>query len=1077
MANTNNPTEELVQNYLDELKGKPGEAAEAVFAYYMDEHLKNELKSLGISGDTLVKVYKIIQNDKWAEEPVSAAVNGILDIVDKSPAYKELRETDMYKSFKSFKSNWASYGTHLNKLRKNLNVIEQYQDAKGVVQMNSKVMDAFSAATGELMEVIKNLVELVPGGNLMNTMLTQLFACYQYGEKIVKDTNFSLLENELIDAGEGTWSEGFNEMIDDLNTGNSFSAHFLAYKIAKPSQPTEDWKNGPGIQNGEMACILKCMMPDKRSLFMPYMEWRMLYELNLEFQPMTGINLFEDHRSFGQKLSDAWNQDGFLNPVLDSLEVIYKESNKNMNETKKAIGDIIYDKCKDWGILDWAKNTGESIEEREKKIKEAISNWLDEKEEAIDEKLDHMADTIYSHDEYDGFWGTYKLGWKIITDHMPWSKKYKEAEKARVYVDPLILDTDNDGFNISQKSEGTYFDLNADGYAERINWTDKDSILALDVNKNGYIDNGREVFGDYHIINETGERAKNGFEALKQYDTNKDGVIDASDSIYNDLLLWKDKNNNGISDAGELTKLSSSGISAIKLDYENSNLGTGTEALIGNTSEVVYADEKKENSSIGELWVASDLFDTIEEVITGYDELVEGLPNVRNYGKVSSLYNAIKTDETGELRELVVSVMNSSDRAERMEIVENILNFMCRTDEIEDNSRGANFSAKKLHVIEQFMGEEFVGTNGTEPNTAAVPILENVYDHLVEMYYYAIIGSTLDKYLNDIMAKVDENGKVVYNISLLKSHINTAAEFNSLNVDELKDLCAYLFYFGGSVQNDYDLFIQVRSFVNDKFPEYSEAIDGAIMGAVKGGAEDDKLSGTSATDVIFGGSGDDTINGDNGNDVLDGGKGSDKLNGGAGDDVYIYGKGYGNDLISDSSGKNRIRFVGLSPEDIKVTYPSSSSNAVITIEKTEETLTIENFRYSEYFRRFTLEFDGGTEAHIDYATAEVIVDVKEEEEAVVEQTITEYLSNIYTDEVFGGELTADSTVIRDINDSAAIIGEGGEIADMSNIQAMVLAENMSAFSSESQVYDGIGINDITADSYALDQLLVNSSMQ
>lgn len=39
-------------------------SAEAVFAYYMDEHLKNELKSLGISGDTLVKVYKIIQNDK-----------------------------------------------------------------------------------------------------------------------------------------------------------------------------------------------------------------------------------------------------------------------------------------------------------------------------------------------------------------------------------------------------------------------------------------------------------------------------------------------------------------------------------------------------------------------------------------------------------------------------------------------------------------------------------------------------------------------------------------------------------------------------------------------------------------------------------------------------------------------------------------------------------------------------------------------------------------------------------------------------------------------------------------------------
>ena len=42
---------------------------------------------------------------------------------------------------------------------------------------------------------------------------------------------------------------------------------------------------------------------------------------------------------------------------------------------------------------------------------------------------------------------------------------------------------------------------------------------------------------------------------------------------------------------------------------------------------------------------------------------------------------------------------------------------------------------------------------------------------------------------------------------------------------------------------------------------------------------------------------------------------------------------------------------------------------------------------------------------------------------------------------------------------------------------MILAENMSAFSSESQISNAINIADITAETSALDQLLVNSSVQ
>ena len=48
--------------------------------------------------------------------------------------------------------------------------------------------------------------------------------------------------------------------------------------------------------------------------------------------------------------------------------------------------------------------------------------------------------------------------------------------------------------------------------------------------------------------------AKNGFESLKELDSNNDDIIDEKDKEFTNLLLWQDKN--GISETDELIKLS-----------------------------------------------------------------------------------------------------------------------------------------------------------------------------------------------------------------------------------------------------------------------------------------------------------------------------------------------------------------------------------------------------------------------------------------------------------------------------------------------------------------------------------------
>jgi hypothetical protein len=136
---------------------------------------------------------------------------------------------------------------------------------------------------------------------------------------------------------------------------------------------------------------------------------------------------------------------------------------------------------------------------------------------------------------------------------------------------PLVLDFVNKGRPqlISPSESNVQFDLASTGFKQSVGWVEgrQAGLLALDLNGNGKIDNGSELFGEFTVLHATGLRAQNGYQALNQYDINQDGWIDSNDPIFHKLVVWFDYNTNGISESSELVSLAEAQVTRIGLQY------------------------------------------------------------------------------------------------------------------------------------------------------------------------------------------------------------------------------------------------------------------------------------------------------------------------------------------------------------------------------------------------------------------------------------------------------------------------------------------------------------------------------
>ena len=136
---------------------------------------------------------------------------------------------------------------------------------------------------------------------------------------------------------------------------------------------------------------------------------------------------------------------------------------------------------------------------------------------------------------------------------------------------PLVLDLNGDGVKTLAADHGVLFDVANHGLLGATGWASaNDGMLVHDINHDGRINNGSELFGNGTLLAD-GNHAANGFAALAQFDSNHDGRIDAQDAVFNALQVWQDSNSDGVSQATELHTLVSLGIASINLDALKGN--------------------------------------------------------------------------------------------------------------------------------------------------------------------------------------------------------------------------------------------------------------------------------------------------------------------------------------------------------------------------------------------------------------------------------------------------------------------------------------------------------------------------
>ncbi|MFN6156231.1 MAG: bluetail domain-containing putative surface protein [Dolichospermum sp.] len=326
------------------------------------------------------------------------------------------------------------------------------------------------------------------------------------------------------------------------------------------------------------------------------------------------------------------------------------------------------------------------------------------------------------------------------------------------------------------------------------------------------------------------------------------------------------------------------------------------------------------------------------------------------------------------LQTLVQNFIRETNVAARDTIMTTLLYAWVGVEGDDPNKRdptqvyGHLIDARKIEVLEAFMGQGFLGTWcwGTldpNPHGQSAPILEAMFGKLAQFMKNQLLAQTQFKSLYNSI-------NLSWNSTTNQFDIDVSATVTALQTKYTADAtagAALMLDFGNNLKTTGDFGQQVLATLQKQgnIAGQGFAFSLATMGynTINGTANNDTLNGINGKDNwLVGNGGNDNISGGNGNDIINGGAGDDYLNGGYDDDIYIFNKGDGQDTISDydytTGNTDTIRFgTDINPTDITLTR--DQYNLYLSYSTTDK-ITFQNWGYGTAYQIEKVEFANGT---------------------------------------------------------------------------------------------------------------------
>jgi Ca2+-binding RTX toxin-like protein len=508
-----------------------------------------------------------------------------------------------------------------------------------------------------------------------------------------------------------------------------------------------------------------------------------------------------------------------------------------------------------------------------------------------------------------------------------------------VLRDPLMLDLDGDGIETTSSREGTVvlFDHDADGVKTGTGWVKPDDgWLVMDRNGNGTIDSGRELFG-VDTLKKNGKLAADGFDALKDLDANADGKISSTDAVFANLRIWRDLNQDGVSQANELSTLAANNIvsigvdaSAMRTDLGNGNVQTAAGTFTRSNGSTGNTGETSDSAAANLDLLVNTFYREFSDTITLTDQ-AKALPNMKGSGQVRDLSEAISL--SAALGNTVQTYAAQTTRDGQINRLDTLIEQWANTSNMKSLKDQADaLAGKGVKLTYNLQG---LTAGSAEYNTFIKKLGIVVGNDVME----GGLG-------NDILWGGDGNDTLMGGDG--NDQLGGGAGNDTLDGGAGADQLL------GGTGNDTYVVDNTGDVISENANEGTDLVKSSIAYTLGSNLENLTLSGTAAingtgnalNNVLTGNSAANTLTGGAGNDTLDGGSGTDKLLGGTGNDVYVFGRGYGMDTITDndSTAKNtdQARFLaGVAANQLW--FRHVGSNLEVSIIGTTDKLTVQNW--------------------------------------------------------------------------------------------------------------------------------------